>query len=114
MKNQPKAVRFNTDAVIILVALAIVGCGLFEEDEYIYEGFLPSPCWKVHKIEVQEFENEFKIIPMIRMLKYRICPVVLVPCTVSVELIAGTTVDTLKVSVISRATIMKTIKVIQG
>lgn len=144
--------KFHISTIIILVALTIVGCDLFElqENGYIYMnafavekvvikdetgkitdsikinhkftteiyGYLPDPCWEVYENKVEEFENEFKIIPLTRLSKkYRICFTVIKPCTTSVELIAITTADTLRVSVIGGIegiTITKTIKVIQN
>lgn len=77
-------------------------------------GYLPDPCWEIYKINVEELKNEFKITPMMKTKKVRVCPQVIVPCTASVELIARTTADTLKISVITRPeTITKTIKVIR-
>lgn len=77
-------------------------------------GWLPNTCWEVYKIDVQEFENEFKITPMSRMKKSSVCLQIIVACSASVDLIARTTTDTLRISAIGvDKTITKTIKVIQ-
>ncbi len=77
-------------------------------------GYLPDPCWEVYKTEVEELKNEFKITPLTRRQKTKICAQVIQPCTVFVDLIAKSNADTLKISIISKSrTITKTIKVIQ-
>ncbi|CUS77011.1 hypothetical protein JGI7_01122 [Candidatus Kryptonium thompsonii] len=77
-------------------------------------GYLPDPCWEVYKTDLKELKNEFKINPMARRQKAKVCIQVIQPCTVSVDLIAKSTSDTLKISVISKIkTVTKTIKIIQ-
>lgn len=77
-------------------------------------GYLPDPCWEVYKINVEELKNEFKITPTTRREKDKLCIQVIAPCTTSVELIAKTTADTLKISAISKSKkVTKTIKIIQ-
>ncbi len=119
---------------LVLVFLLILGCQ--NNDEFIYGkiylsnvevddtvksgqaftvkifGEFPTPGWVFHKIEVEESETGFTITPIAKIRKGIIVPQVLVPCSTSVELVAKTTAESLKVSVIGRdKKIEKTIKV---
>ena len=53
-------------------------------------GYLPDPCWEVYKTDLKELKNEFKINPMARRQKAKVCIQVIQPCTVSVNLSENT------------------------
>lgn len=77
-------------------------------------GAFPDPCWEFHKIEVEELKNEFRITPIAKREKSKICPQVITPCTTQVKLLCKSASDTLKVSVIGKTEkISKTINVIR-
>lgn len=77
-------------------------------------GYLPDPCWEVYKTNIKELKNEFKITSLARRQKDKVCIQVIQPCTVFVDLIAKSTSDTLRISVISKIkTVTKTINIIR-